>query len=319
MEIKETRLSYPGSAPIRLDSFLAGQLNRYSRSFLKKVISEGGVSVDGKVSKPSRLLCGGETIIVRIEPPKPAVAEPENIPLAMIYEDAHLLAVDKPAGIVVHPAPGHPGGTLVNALLHHCRDLSGIGGRLRPGIVHRLDLGTSGVMVVAKNETAHRGMAAQFKDRQVRKIYKAVVFGQPTKESGQVDQPIGRDRVNRIKISTATDRPRSAVSRYSVEETFTEFALLTVSLLTGRTHQVRVHMAHLGHPLVGDSLYGGARWRCVRNPRQRAAAKSFGRPALHAAVLELKPPITGRDLCFEAPLAADVVDLLNALRKGGEF
>lgn len=310
-------LKYGGNEPVRLDTFLAGELSDYSRSFLKRVIAGGAVFVDGKVGKPSRLLQGGEEVVLDLEAPRPLAAEPEELPLSVLYEDEFLLVVDKPAGMVVHPAPGHGSGTLVNALLAHCKDLSGIGGRLRPGIVHRLDVGTSGVMAAAKSDKAHRGLAEQFLERRVEKLYKAVVYGIPPEEEGFVDLPIGRDRRDRKKISARTDKPRDAVSRYRIEEALGQFSFLTVALLTGRTHQVRVHMAHIGCPLVGDGQYGGARWRSVTDKRLRAVARSFVRPALHSARLAFRHPVTGRALVVEAHLPADMEALLAAIR-GGE-
>lgn len=315
MGIKHIRLKFNGDEPLRLDNYLAGELEEYSRSFVKKMISEGGVSVGGKAAKPSRLLQRGEEVVVRMEPPKPLSTAPEEIPVSILFEDEYLLVVDKPAGMVVHPAPGHPGGTLVNALLFYCKDLSGIGGKLRPGIVHRLDAGTSGVIAVAKSDAAHVALSEQFKAREVRKSYATVVFGCPSDDIGEVDVPIGRDRRNRKKISAATEKPREAISRYEVTESFSEFAYLNVSLLTGRTHQVRVHMAHIGHPLVGDSLYGGGRWMGVANKQLRSLARSFGRPALHAASIEFRHPIDGRTVHVESPLPKDFNCLLTALRK----
>ncbi len=314
MATERVKLLFDGDEPQRLDRFLAGALARFSRSYMRRIIAAGNVTVDGRPAKPSHLLRGGEEIEVQAPPPRRLDAKPEPMPLRVLYEDEHLIVVDKPPGMVVHPAPGHPNGTLVNGLLAHCRDLSGIGGALRPGIVHRLDIGTSGAIAVAKSDEAHRGLAEQFKDRAVEKRYAAVVFGLPHADEGLVEVAIGRDRRNRKKISAASDRPRETVSSYSVVERFGELAHLSVQLQTGRTHQVRVHMAHIGHPLVGDSLYGGARWRSLGDPGLRTLARSFGRPALHAELLAFRHPLSGRRLEIRAPLPPDLVGLLSALR-----
>ena len=308
------QFSYEGAEPLRLDRFLVEELPEHSRSRLQKIISEGFVTVNGSPARPSLMLRGGEVILVSVPPPRKLGVEPEPIPLSVLYEDEHVIAVDKPAGMVVHPAPGHYSGTLVSALLAHCKELSGIGGVLRPGIVHRLDIGTSGVLIAAKSDAAHRSLAEQFKARSVVKSYLAVVFGCPSPKEGEIDLAIGRDRKNRKKISALTDRPREALTRYYVEENFSEFALVRLRLVTGRTHQVRVHMGHVGHPLVGDSLYGGARWRGVKDAGLRLLARRFGRPALHSAGLCLQHPVSGKELSLQAPAPNDFTELLDSIR-----
>lgn len=314
MEKKE--FIFSGPEPQRLDQFLCEQLEGMSRNFVQKLIASQHVSIEGRKVKPSLALRGGERISISIPPPSEPSAEPEDYPLYVLYEDADLLVVNKEAGMVVHPSPGHEGGTLVNAVLAHCGDLSGVGGVLRPGIVHRLDAGTSGALVVAKNDTAHNGLARQFKSREIVKIYKAVVYGNPTPAEGEIDVPIGRDRKDRKKISSSTNAPRSATTRYTMDESWGEVALLTVRMLTGRTHQIRVHCNHIGHPLVGDSLYGGggARRKALKNPRLRSLIKTFARPALHAWKLGFQHPATGERMSFEAPLPADLIELMESLR-----
>ncbi len=315
MPEERVKLDFPSGEPQRLDLFLASALDRLSRSFVQKLIAEGLVEVNGVKAKASRTLQGGERIEAIIPEPEPVAAEPEDIPLSILFEDEHLIAVDKPAGMVVHPAPGHHSGTLVNALLGHCRDLSGIGGALRPGIVHRLDSGTTGVIVAAKNDRSHRELSQQFKDRTVEKSYKALVYGSPGSEEGEIDVAIGRDHRNRKKISAATNRPREALTRYHVDEDFGGISFLTLRLLTGRTHQVRAHLAHIGFPVIGDSLYTGARWRGIADPLRRKLAKGFGRPALHSFSLRFRHPLGGEEILLTAPLPGDMAGLLGELRK----
>ena len=314
--IKGQRLqfTFSGEQPERLDRFLAGALEGCSRTQAQRLIAEGLVLVNGSEAKASRQLQGGESIVAVVPPPRPLEAAPERIPLSVLFEDEHIIAVDKPAGMVVHPAPGHPDGTLVNALLAHCDDLSGIGGMLRPGIVHRLDVGTSGVLVVAKSDEAHLGLARQFKERTVGKIYLAVAYGRPDPREGEINAALGRDRKNRKKISTATDRPRHAITRFRTEEDLDCFSLLSLELLTGRTHQVRAHLAHIGHPIVGDNLYAGGRWRGISDPALRKVARSFPRPALHARSLRICHPVTGEEILLQAPLPPDMKQLINTLR-----
>jgi 23S rRNA pseudouridine1911/1915/1917 synthase len=244
----------------------------------------------------------------------PAAPQPEPIPLRVVHEDLSLLVVDKPAGLVVHPGAGTPSGTLVNALLARVADLSGIGGVLRPGIVHRLDRGTSGLIVVAKDDESHRALARQFAGRTVEKEYLALVLDSPSRTSGEISLPIGRDPVHRKKMSTRAPRGREARTSWKLEERFDGAALLRVRIHTGRTHQVRVHLASIGHPVAGDPLYGGTRTPSSRRAAAREALASLRRPALHAARLAFAHPASGERLTFEAPLPADLAGVLAALR-----
>jgi len=297
----------------RLDRWLAARLPDLSRARLQSVIAQGGVVVDGRPARPARRLKAGQTVSVRLPAPAPAVPLPEDIPLSVVHEDRHLLVVDKPAGLVVHPGAGRASGTLVNALLHRVRDLSGVGGVLRPGIVHRLDRGTSGLLVVAKDDATHIALSRQFAGRRVEKEYLAVVLGVPRRAEGTIDAPIGRDPANRKRMSVRAPRGRAARSAYRVVEAFDGAALVRVRIATGRTHQIRVHLAALGHPVAGDPTYGGRRARSGR-PEARAALEALDRPALHAARLAFTHPATGERLAFESGLPADLQGLLARLR-----
>jgi 23S rRNA pseudouridine1911/1915/1917 synthase len=243
-----------------------------------------------------------------------AEPQPEDLPLAMVYADADLVVIDKPAGLSVHPGAGRPAGTLVNALLHHVRDLSGVGGVLRPGIVHRLDRGTSGLLVVAKHDAAHRALARQFAERSVEKEYLAVVLGVPASAAGRIDLPIGRDPRRRLTMSVRAPRARAALTEWRRVEVFDGAALLRVRLHTGRTHQIRVHLASLGHPIAGDAAYGGTRTPPARGVRARQALAALSRPALHSARLAFTHPTSGERLTFESALPADLEALLRGLR-----
>jgi 23S rRNA pseudouridine1911/1915/1917 synthase len=244
----------------------------------------------------------------------PAEPQPEDIPLRVVYEDRSLLVVDKPAGLVVHPGSGAVSGTLVNALLARVHDLSGIGGVLRPGIVHRLDRGTSGLLVVAKDDETHRALVRQFAGRTVEKEYLALVHGVPPRASGEITAAIGRDPVHRKRMSTSAPRGRDARSSWAIAERFDGAALLRVRIHTGRTHQIRVHLASIGHPVAGDATYGGTRTPSSRKAAARKALASLERPALHSARLVFDHPGSGERRAFEAPLPADLEGLLEALR-----
>jgi 23S rRNA pseudouridine1911/1915/1917 synthase len=298
----------------RLDRWLAGVMPDLSRARLQAIITAGGVLVDGRVARASLRLKRGQAISVRLPAPQPAGPLPEDIPLSVVYEDSHLLVVDKPAGLVVHPGAGRATGTLVNALLHRVRDLSGIGGVVRPGIVHRLDRGTSGLLVVAKDDASHLALSRQFSGRTVEKEYLAVVLGVPRAAEGTIDVPIGRDPVHRKRMSARAPRGRAARSTYRVLETLDGAALLRVRIATGRTHQIRVHLAAVGHPVAGDPTSGGQRRPVSRRPEARAALEALSRPALHAAHLAFSHPASGERVSFSSPLPADLEALLAALR-----
>jgi 23S rRNA pseudouridine1911/1915/1917 synthase len=308
-------LKVEGSAAgARLDAWIAGQLPDLSRARVQALMAQGAVRLGGRPTRPSVRLRGGEDVTVDVPDPVAAVPAPEDLPLAIVHEDAHLLVVDKPAGMAVHPGAGRRAGTLVNALLHHVRGLSGVGGVLRPGIVHRLDRGTSGLMVVAKDDETHRALAAQFASRAVEKEYLAVVHGVPRKPRGVVDAAIGRDPVHRKRMSVRAPRGRTARSEYEVAEALDGAALLRVRIHTGRTHQIRVHLASLGHPVAGDATYGGTRTPSSRRAAARAALEALRRPALHAARLAFTDPASGQRRRFESPLPADLAELLAVLK-----
>ncbi len=289
----------PGEAGLRLDVALARLLPGESRSSVRRLIDGGMILMGGRPVKPAAVAEEGWVLSVNRPPPAASPLQPEDIPLPVLYEDEHLVVVNKPAGLVVHPAPGHSGGTLVNALLHRCRDLSGVGGVQRPGIVHRLDRGTSGVMVAAKTDAAHRHLAAQFKGRQVAKTYLALVWDNVARDEGEIDLPIGRDRRDRQKMSARTNRPREALTRFRVLRRLGWATLLEVSPRTGRTHQIRVHLAHFKHPLVGDPVYG-------RRGDRAGSGSEAGRPLLHAWKLSFRHPADGRPLSFTAPPPDDL-------------
>jgi 23S rRNA pseudouridine1911/1915/1917 synthase len=293
-------------AGLRVDQALAA-LAGVTRAQARRWIDEGRARLAGRTVRPAQRVVAGERI--EAEPPEPVLAElrPEAIALSVLYEDADLVVVDKPAGLVVHPAPGHPGGTLVNALLHRCGDLAGIGGVLRPGIVHRLDRGTSGVMVAAKSDPAHVSLAGQFHDHSVERVYLAIVRGAPAAASGRVERPIGRHPRDRKRMTVEGAAARRAATRWSVLRRFAArgHALLEVRPETGRTHQIRVHLAASGLPIAGDPVYG----------RARQGGPPIERPALHAAVLGFTHPRSGERLRFEAPPPEDFLAALAWLER----
>jgi len=299
----------------RLDLYVVGQEVPLTRSMAKELIDDELITVNGKKSKASYHVHEDDEINVRIPEPQEAKAEPENIPLNILYEDGDIIVINKSVDMVVHPAAGNLSGTLVNALLGHCTDLSGIGGELKPGIVHRLDKGTSGVMVVAKNDESHLNLSEQFKERTVSKTYLALVYGAP-KDSGKIDKPIGRSSSNRKKMSTEAKQGRIAYTEWKVLERFGKYlSWLEIDLGTGRTHQIRVHLTDLGHPLVGDSQYGrGGPHRVPEGP-MRETLKDFNRPALHAWKLGFTHPKTHKKMEFEAPIPDDLKSLLKKLKK----
>lgn len=301
-------------AGLRLDRFLADCGQGWSRAQVTRWISEGHVLRNGAPSKPAQLLRAGDRIQVTPPPTAPSALVPQPIPLRILFEDEHLIVIDKPAGLVIHPAAGNPDGTLVNALLAHCRTLSGVGGVERPGIVHRLDKDTSGVLVAAKNDAAHRALSLAFRWRTTDKRYLAVVYGLPKHDEGVVDKPIARHPSDRKRMAVvAAGRP--ARTLWWVRERLAGVALLECRLVTGRTHQVRVHLAHIGHALVGDPVYGGKQWRSLADPRVARLCRSFPRQALHAWRLTLAHPVSGQVMTFEAPLPTDLGELLATLRQ----
>jgi 23S rRNA pseudouridine1911/1915/1917 synthase len=304
----------PDVAGLRFDVWLAQRLPSLSRARLRALIDEGCVLLDKTRTRASARLRPGQVARITVPAPVPAEPLPEDIEVAVVHEDGHLLVVNKPAGLVVHPGAGAPRGTLVNALLRHVRDLSGVGGVLRPGIVHRLDKGTSGLLVVAKNDDAHRALVRQFAGRTVEKEYLALVLGVPSRPAGQIDATIGRDPVHRQRMSVRAPRGREACTSWHVEERFDGAALLRVRIHTGRTHQIRVHLASIGHPVAGDATYGGARTPSSRRVGSREALQSLERPALHAARLAFTHPASGERLEFATPLPADLIEVLERLR-----
>ncbi len=306
----------PEEEGLRLDLFLTGKEPGLSRAQIQRAVAEGRVLVNGRPIKAGRRVKAADAVAIHIPEAKPSGVMAEAIPLTILYEDSSLLVIDKPAGMVVHPAAGHAGGTLVNALLHHCRDLSGIGGVLRPGIVHRLDKGTSGLLVAAKSDAAHWGLAGQFKRHEVKKTYLALVYGNPRADGGRIEAAVGRHPTDRKKMSTPSRRGRSAVTLWRVRERFGVAALLEIDIETGRTHQIRVHLTDLGYPVVGDRIYGGAgRIRGVEDAAIRARMKELDRQALHAWRLSFTHPVTGEALSFSSPPPEDIASLCTFLRR----
>lgn len=290
----------------RLDSVLAGMMPQYSRSFIQKLFENGSITVGGDpCSEKKRKAAAGDIVEITIPQPERLEVEAEDIPLDIVYEDDELLVVDKPAGMVVHPAPGNHSGTLVNALMYHCGDaLSSINGVIRPGIVHRIDKDTSGLLMVAKTDRAHNALSAQLAEHSITRRYKAIVYSNIKEDEGTVDKPIGRDPGNRLRNAVVYTNSKNAVTHYRVLERFGGFTLVEAVLETGRTHQIRVHMAYIRHPLLGDTLYGLA--------KNRYGAK---RQMLHAGVLGFVHPVTGEYMEFNSPLPQDFEDVLAKLRK----
>lgn len=300
----------------RLDRYLAAECPGLSRSQLKHLIESGKVTVGGKVVKPSLALRGGERVALTIPPPEVPALIPQDIPLKIVFEDADLLVLDKPAELVVHLGAGVKEGTLVNALLHHCRDLSGIGGVARPGIVHRLDKGTSGLLVVAKNDRAHQGLSAQFQARRVAKTYLAFVWGCPRDAGGKIDLPLGRSARDRKKIAVRGRRLRPAITRYRVLKRWPAVSLLELKPETGRTHQLRVHLSELGHPIVGDPTYGRRHLKASElSPELAALLKEARFQLLHAWRLSFEHPVTGKEMSFEAPMRPEMAAIQELLER----
>jgi 23S rRNA pseudouridine1911/1915/1917 synthase len=296
----------PADSGKRLDAFLHTVLPEFSRSRLQSWIKDDRVLVNGRAARSSYILRGGESISVTPADLSPLKAEPEALPLKILYEDADVIVVDKPAGMVVHAGAGHARGTLVNALLHRFRSLSSVNGDLRPGIVHRLDRDTSGVLVVARTDRAHQSLAAQFHSRTVEKIYLALVHGRMKQTQGRIAAPISRDPVRRTRMTARLAAGRAALTEYKLLEQFERFSYLEVRIGTGRTHQIRVHLASLHHPVVGDHLYGA--------PAAIAGLPHLGRFFLHAQRLRFRSPSTGDWIAVESPLPPDLAAILEALR-----
>jgi 23S rRNA pseudouridine1911/1915/1917 synthase len=308
----------PGDvSDIRLDVFLSSRPIDLSRSRLQALIKKGDIRVNGLPSKAGYRLKPGDTITVLIPAPEDWVFEPEKVDFSIVHEDSSLIVVDKPAGLVVHPAPGNKTGTLVHGLLYHCGNLSGIGGVMRPGIVHRLDKDTSGLMVVAKTDRAHSFLAEQFKSGEIKKKYYALVHGRTKKAEGSVDLPIGRHQKKRKEMSVSVSRGRPSLTLWRRIEDFScGFSLLAVILKTGRTHQIRVHMASQGHPVAGDTVYGyGNKWWRKHRIWKKGFLKAAPRQLLHSGHLGFKHPDKGMYVEFEAALPEDMLMLLDTLRR----
>ena len=301
----------------RLDSYIAEQC-QISRTYSQKLISESRVTVNGRHEKASCRLNAGDRIVTIIPPPAPVAVVPEEIPLHIVYEDGDIVVVDKPAGMLVHPVAGQYTGTLVNALLAHCPDLGGIEGSLRPGIVHRLDKDTSGLMVIAKTDTAHVNLSEQFSSRQIEREYRAVIWGHFQKKEGRIATQLRRSPKNRLRM-TVSKAGKYSATNYAVIEEFPLFSLIKLVLETGRTHQIRVHMSYLNHPVFGDATYGG-RSKRLRGMSNRNVAfavnllKQFNRPCLHALTLGFVHPTTNEFMKFETALPEDMQELLYNLR-----
>lgn len=321
MPFKKLEIEVPANLfGIRLDLFLSNENLDLSRSRIQKLISEQNILVDGKPIKPSYKIKGKEKITIDVPPPEKPSLEPEDIPLDIVYEDSDLLVVNKKAGMVVHPAAGNYSHTLVNALLFHCQDLSGINGVLRPGIVHRLDKNTSGLLVVAKNDLAHLGLAEQIENRTLLREYIAITWGHMPAEEGAIEAPIGRAVKDRKKMAVIRLKGRESLTHYQVLERFDLCDLLSIRLKTGRTHQIRVHLSYLNHPVLGDPEYGGrGKWIRGIYDRERPFAQKLlsliERQALHAKKLGFIHPRTKEYQEFDSPLPEDIENVLSLLRR----
>ncbi len=303
----------------RLDQFLSETDLRLSRSQGKNLIQKHLIFLNQKPAKPSAHVKAGDIVSGTLPQPEPLSLEPEPVPIVILYEDPSIVVVDKPSGMVVHPAYGNPSGTLVNALLYHCKDLAGINGVLRPGIVHRLDKDTSGVTVVAKDDEAYHHLTRQFKNRTVKKVYRAIVYGKVGRDEGLIDSDIGRHPSERKRMSTRTSRGRPAITRWRKVEEFESAALLEIFPQTGRTHQIRVHLSSIGHPILGDPLYGRkGRPGAIHDPVLRECVKRLNRQALHAQRLEFTHPRTGETVAFISPMPRDMEEVLECLKSGFE-
>ncbi len=299
----------------RLDVIIAARLPHLSRSHAGRLIRSGYITVNGLVKKPGYLTRPNDLVRCEIPPPESITCKPEDIPLSILYEDRDVIVLNKPPGLVVHPGAGHKSRTLANALLFHCPGLEGLGDGIRPGIVHRLDKETSGCMVVAKNQLAYEGLKRQFKMREIQKVYQALVYGEVKTPTGVIKLPIGRHPTDRKRMSTQSRRSRPTETHWKIKEGFQGVTLLEIDLKTGRTHQVRVHCAAMGHPVVGDATYGKkGRLKEVRSRQTREVLRTVGRHMLHAWQLTFSHPNTGTLMRFESSLAKDMASVLNSLR-----
>lgn len=310
-------LTFPiDSEPMRLDLFISRELPGETRAAVQRLIETGNVLVDGKQVKASLKLKGAEHISVDIPPLQAAEPLPEAIPLEVLYEDSDLIVINKQAGMVVHPGAGNSSGTLVNALLAHCTDLSGIGGELRPGIVHRLDKDTSGVLVAAKNDRAHQSLSSQFSVHSIKRIYQALVYGSPAEDAGKIEGVIGRHPTERLRQSGKARHGKHAVTRWRVKERYGRISLVELRLETGRTHQIRVHLTESGFPLLGDQLYlDGGRINNLPDTQLRGMINRLGRQALHARTLGFIHPSSGEYMEFTTDLPEDMAALIAYLRQ----
>jgi len=309
-----TILVEPTDSGKRLDLYIASCISDCSRSVATHLIREGKIRVQGMVRKPGYRIKAGDEICGCIPLPEPILFKPEPIPIEILHEDEDIIVINKQPGIVVHPAPGHHSGTLVNALLYHCPKLKGIGGALRPGIVHRLDKDTSGMLVAAKNDRAHLHLSRQFKSRRVKKIYLALVYGKMESDSGSVSLPIGRHPIDRKKMSTNSRKSRVAETTWQIRERFELASLIEVNLKTGRTHQIRVHSAAIKHPVMGDKVYGSRKTE-KNAPYGKNQFGPVPRQMLHAWRLVLTHPVTEEKVSFEAPIPSDMQAVITALRQ----
>jgi 23S rRNA pseudouridine1911/1915/1917 synthase len=299
----------------RLDQFLSEASLNLSRSQAKNLIEKHLIFLNQKPTKPSAHIRTGDTVSGFLPEPEPPSLQAEPLPLTILYEDPSIIVIDKPQGMVVHPAYGNPSGTLANALLYHCKDLAGINGVLRPGIVHRLDKDTSGVMVVAKNDEAFHNLIKQFKNRTVKKVYSAIVYGKMSLDEGLIDSAVGRHPTERKRMSTRTKKGREAITRWKRLEEFDGFTLLEISPQTGRTHQIRVHLSSVGHPVLGDPLYGRkGRPGGIHDPVLKECVRRMNRQALHARRLTFIHPRTGERVEFVSPIPQDMEKVLECLR-----
>ncbi len=318
--IRRFRVGQP-AAGTRLDVYLASVCTDLSRSRIQKLIEEGAARIAGQSAKRSHVVRGGDAVEIEVPEPRPVAIDAENIPLDVLYEDEHLLAINKPAGLVVHPSPGHDAGTLVNALLYHVKDLAGVGGELRPGIVHRLDRGTSGLLLVAKSDLAHASLSRQMKKRAIRKEYLALVAGVPKVRKGEVAFAIGRDPRDRKKMKafrrmeSLPAGAREARTLYEIEREWFALGLtlLRCRLVTGRTHQIRVHLAAAGLPVVGDPVYGRPRYDRLSDAALKKTLQEFPRQALHAERIAFRHPATNEPIDIVAPLPADMTELIESV------